>query len=146
MTNGQHFSSSSDTKRNYMYHYKNYYSQSQKPNSPRAYGPISSLDSNVAPTKNLLMLPKYEDRDSSKKYTSNKKNPSWISKLLGNLNLPFSFNLDSITQGDDAPIIEVLGISLYLDDIIILCLLFILYKEETKDEMLFISLILLLLS
>ena len=39
-----------------------------------------------------------------------------------------------------------LGIDLYLDDIMILCLLFILYKEEIKDEMLFIALILLLLS
>ena len=35
---------------------------------------------------------------------------------------------------------------LYLDDIMILCLLFLLYKENVKDEMLFIALILLLLS
>lgn len=44
------------------------------------------------------------------------------------------------------PIFEILGIELYLDDIIILGLLFFLYQEGVQDEMLFISLILLLLS
>lgn len=44
------------------------------------------------------------------------------------------------------PILEILGIQLYLDDIIILSLLFFLYKEEVQDEMLFLSLILLLLT
>ena len=39
-----------------------------------------------------------------------------------------------------------MGIKLFLDDIIILGILFLLYKEEVKDEMLFIALILLLLS
>lgn len=46
----------------------------------------------------------------------------------------------------DEPILEILGIQLYLDDIIILGLLFFLYKEEVQDEMLFLSLILLLLT
>lgn len=44
------------------------------------------------------------------------------------------------------PIFQILGISLYLDDIIILGLLFFLYQEGVQDEMLYISLILLLLS
>lgn len=44
------------------------------------------------------------------------------------------------------PIIEILGIQLYLDDIIILGLLFFLYKEDVHDEMLFFVLILLLLT
>lgn len=46
----------------------------------------------------------------------------------------------------EEPILEILGIKLYLDDIIILGLLFFLYKEGVKDEILFLSLILLLLS
>ena len=46
----------------------------------------------------------------------------------------------------EEPIFEILGIQLYLDDIIILGLLFFLYQEEVQDEMLYISLILLLLS
>lgn len=52
---------------------------------------------------------------------------------------PFSIN-------SDEPILEILGISLYLDDLIILGLLFFLYQEEVKDDMLFLILILLLLS
>jgi hypothetical protein len=46
----------------------------------------------------------------------------------------------------EEPLFEVLGIKLYLDDIIIICLLFFLYQEGVQDEMLYISLILLLLS
>ena len=41
---------------------------------------------------------------------------------------------------------EILGIKLHFDDILIICLIFFLYKEEVHDEMLFIALILLLLS
>ena len=52
---------------------------------------------------------------------------------------PFSMN-------NEEPIIEILGISLYLDDIIILALLFFLYQEGVKDYMLYLALIMLLLS
>ncbi len=52
---------------------------------------------------------------------------------------PFSMN-------NEEPIIEILGISLYLDDIIILGLLFFLYQEGVKDYMLYLILILLLLN
>jgi len=41
---------------------------------------------------------------------------------------------------------EIFGIKLYMDDIVLIALLFILYSEETEDPLLFISLILLLLS
>ena len=44
------------------------------------------------------------------------------------------------------PFLEFPILGLYSDDIMILCLLFLLYKEETKDEMLFCSLLLLLMS
>lgn len=46
----------------------------------------------------------------------------------------------------EEPIFEILGIQLFLDDIIILGLLFFLYQEGVQDEMLYIALILLLLS
>jgi len=58
---------------------------------------------------------------------------------------PISFN-SAFLSGSEEPVLEILGIQLYLDDIIILGLLFFLYKEGVKDEMLFIILILLLLS
>ena len=41
---------------------------------------------------------------------------------------------------------EIFGLKLYFDDILILFILFFLYTEQTKDEELFICLILLLLS
>lgn len=47
---------------------------------------------------------------------------------------------------DDTPMFEIFGIKLFFDDILIICLIFFLYKEEVKDQSLFISLILLLLS
>lgn len=42
--------------------------------------------------------------------------------------------------------IEIFGIKLFFDDILILCLLFFLYKQNVNDPLLFIALLLLLLS
>lgn len=42
--------------------------------------------------------------------------------------------------------LDILGIKLYFDDVLILSLLFFLYQEEVKDEGLFLVLILLLIS
>ena len=46
----------------------------------------------------------------------------------------------------DTQYFDILGIRLYFDDILILCLLFFLYQEEVNDNLLFIALLLLLLS
>lgn len=51
-----------------------------------------------------------------------------------------------IFENVEEPIFEIFGIQLYLDDIIILGLLFFLYQEGVQDEMLYIALILLLVS
>lgn len=58
---------------------------------------------------------------------------------------PVSFKNPLFTDIED-PVFEMFGIQLYLDDIIILGLLFFLYQEGVQDEMLFIALILLLVS
>ena len=47
---------------------------------------------------------------------------------------------------DDQAIFEIFGIKLYLDDLIILGILFFLYQQNVKDEMLYIILFLLLFS
>lgn len=47
---------------------------------------------------------------------------------------------------EDEPILEILGLKLYLDDLIIIGILFLLYKEDVQDEMLFLALILLLIT
>lgn len=43
-------------------------------------------------------------------------------------------------------VLDLFGIKLYFDDILILSLLFFLYKENVKDDWLFLSLVLLLIS
>lgn len=49
-------------------------------------------------------------------------------------------------NSDGEPIINIFGISLYFDDILIICLIFFLYNEKVTDYYLFFVLILLLLS
>lgn len=44
------------------------------------------------------------------------------------------------------PIFEIFGIKLYFDDLLIIALIFFLYNEGVSDNLLFISLVLLLLS
>lgn len=41
---------------------------------------------------------------------------------------------------------EIFGLKLYFDDLLLICLIIFLYNEGVKDQFLFISLILLLLS
>ena len=77
------------------------------------------------------------DKNSCEK----QKNKSSRYSNFGPIYFQNPFDLDS-----EQPILEILGISLYLDDLIILGLLFFLYQEGVKDDMLFLSLILLLLS
>ena len=72
--------------------------------------------------------------------------------ILGQTDLPLkiekSKNTDNNEQNnrDEREFFEIFGIRLYFDDILILCLLYFLYKEDVHDEMLFFALILLLIS
>lgn len=61
-------------------------------------------------------------------------------------NKKFSKSKSSKNDDYDNEIIEILGIKLHQDDILLICLIFFLYQEGVKDEFLFIVLILLLLS
>ena len=51
-----------------------------------------------------------------------------------------------LTKSSDPVWFDLFGIKLYFDDVLILSLLFFLYKEEVKDEGLFLALVLLLIS
>ena len=53
---------------------------------------------------------------------------------------------NALPFGNESNTFEIFGITLYFDDIIIICLLLFLYNEGVKDQLLFVSLILLLLS
>lgn len=46
----------------------------------------------------------------------------------------------------EKPFLEFMGISLYFDDILILCLLFFLYQEGVQDMYIYLALVLLLMS
>ena len=56
---------------------------------------------------------------------------------------PIFINTNGFSNKEE-PVLKISGRKLYLDDLIILSLLFFLYKEDVKDDMLFILLILLL--
>lgn len=53
---------------------------------------------------------------------------------------------DKHTHTSEPVWLDLFGIKLYFDDVLILSLLFFLYKEEVKDEGLFLALVLLLIS
>lgn len=84
-----------------------------------------------------------DDAHQTSNTSSDEKDTTKSSRYtrIGPINFQNPFSIDA-----EKPVLEILGISLYLDDLIILGLLFFLYQEGVKDEMLFLSLILLLLS
>lgn len=83
--------------------------------------------------------------------TSNNSNtissllPFNFSNLLPTNIGPLNININGFSNIDE-PIFELFGIHLFLDDIIIICILIFLFQENVKDEMLYIILIMLLFS
>ena len=59
---------------------------------------------------------------------------------------PSSITATSCSEEKDDFILDILGIKLHSDDILLICLIFFLFKEGVQDEYLFVALILLLLS
>lgn len=92
-----------------------------------------------------------EKRNSTSKSTSKNRitqNSNTISNLFSFLPSsigPLNFHPEALNDIEE-PLFEMFGISLYLDDIIIVCILIFLYQEGVKDDMLYISLFLLLIS
>ncbi len=85
---------------------------------------------------------------SSNSYTTpHFNNINFNQKSTVKNNNPYSSKKeDSEVNESSESFFEVLGLKLYFDDILIICLLFILYTEKVQDEELFICLILLLLA
>lgn len=84
---------------------------------------------------------------SNNQYQEHKYEPHATKKNYGQKNKPDESGCnssDSIYY--DRPIFELFGVKLFFDDILIISLIFFLYNEGVKDQSLFISLILLLLS
>lgn len=91
--------------------------------------------------------PKYTTRNtlSTKNTTTNTNEVKNDTPKKSPKSSPFTFNFDGFTSNDEA-IVTLFGIKLYLDDLIIIGLLYLLYQEKVKDDMLFVCLLLLLLS
>ena len=79
---------------------------------------------------------KAQSKTLNSQLSNNSDNKNLISKTLN----------EKDAYGENQPIFELFGIKLYFDDILLICLIFFLYNEGVKDDYLFISLILLLLS
>lgn len=79
-------------------------------------------------SQNTQNIEKKESKNPKNEDNSSKKN-----------NQKSSTNMDNY-------FFELFGLKLYFDDILLICLIFFLYEEGVKDDELFISLILLLLS
>jgi hypothetical protein len=73
-------------------------------------------------------------------YSSNNCSSSCVSEQCSHLQ-----NCD-LEDDEDKVWLDLFGIKLHFDDVLILGLLFFLYKEEVKDEGLFLSLVMLLIS
>lgn len=113
---------------NYYYPYYNNYIQNNKSHSSK---------------KNLKNIEgkQEEDKKIPNENTYQKKGSKYNS--FG----PISFINPFIEDfHEDEPVLEILGLKLYLDDLIILGLLFLLYKEDVQDETLFLALLLLLIT
>ena len=108
------------------YYYNNYYNNQhlRKSSTINSESNISSsnpnLNTSVSTNNNTLVENNNKTEHSDRFF--DKKNP------------------------DNSCLFELFGLKLYLDDILLVCLIYFLYNEGVKDESLFIALILLLLS
>ena len=85
------------------------------------------------------------NKDSVNYKAYNKNKVETDARTRNDKNVQNLFN--SFFQNKDGEqFLEILGIKLYSDDILLLSLIFFLYKEGVQDEYLFIALIMLLLS
>lgn len=114
----------------YRFPYSNYY---QYCNTMKTYN------------NNEGLMPIKDDNEYNEKNNENNRSNNNEKTSRYNSFGPIKFQ-NPFEMNFEEPVLDILGIRLYLDDLIILGLLFLLYKEGVKDELLFLSLILLLIS
>lgn len=125
---------------NYYYRYYPNYNKMNNLNKNEKTNPIE--ETSMQESSNDRQDKTYDTSNSRfHKYNVSQKRSSKYNHF-GPIHFASSFSLTDLEE----PVLEILGIELYLDDLIILGLLFFLYKEDVQDEMLFLSLILLLLT
>lgn len=121
----------------YNYYYPHYYKNNED---------IRNVEKKENTLTNTTFNPE-DRRDNLGNEENNSADKRKHEKKSSNYNSFANINLSALLESDlNSPIIEILGIKLYLDDLIIIGLLFFLYKEGVQDEILFGILLLLLLS
>lgn len=79
-------------------------------------------------------------------YKNSIRKPKKINTTKANFKKDSENTTKPTNDTDSSACINILGIKLYVDDLIILFIIFILYKEKVKDNELIICLLLLLLN
>ena len=119
-------------------HYSSFYHQNPYNRFySKKFNKQNSYTSNTSTNSEIGKLEIISDRNKKNLY----KNKSSKYYSFG----PIFFNTDFFSNNQE-PVLKIYGLTIYLDDLIILSLLFFLYQENVKDEILFILLILLLIS
>lgn len=132
---------------NNYYNYKNpsFYSKKNLSKIPYQKQLNPFIQKNISSDNNNLYSPYIRSNSDS----NNFKKIDCLDSLNGSCVSNDTFNINKkkpLTELDGNYFFEVFGIKLYFDDILLICLLFFLYEEGVKDQELFVSLILLLLS
>ncbi len=113
-------------------------------NYPRNYYPVpASMPMDNSKTSNDNLSTHTEIRKIGDTPSQNSKNVHEKKSSKYYHIGPIFINTNGFSDKEE-PLLEISGRNLYLDDLIILSLLFFLYEEDVKDDMLFMLLILLL--
>ena len=88
----------------------------------------------------------YQDYKNYNNYIKNSEQKIQKENSVTNSNKISNTVNQTQESNNEQAVFSIMGINLYLDDLIILGVLFFLYQQKVHDEMLYIILILLLLS
>ena len=101
----------------------------------------SNLHNNIVPTAHSY-------NSSNKKHTirNNNRTENVHSSRVDYEEIRSEIKKNNSKSNSDNYFFELFGLKLYFDDVLLICLIFFLYDEGVRDNELFISLILLLLS
>ena len=112
------------------------------------YNPSMYYSRGTLATSKVKEYPPEFSRGYNKNYKSSTK-PKDDEKTTAKASYGFNF-LDNFfkqsDRGEDESYFNLFGLKLYNDDLLLIGMIFFLYKEDVKDQYLFIALILLLLS
>lgn len=137
---------------NFPYFYNNYRypKYSSRPNSPNLHYnnnnniQNNTINNNTNNNNNDININKNKVNQKNDNINNN-ANYSRTNKKTEQKNAEDSETLRSSTESSEY-FFEIFGLKIHFDDILIICILFFLYKEEVHDEELFLCLILLLIS